>query len=337
MSEQPPLYERDDAAQPAPDSQPEKKQPRNKWTAFFVAIGILSVIFFVAFFGYDGTSGVASQRNANNVEVIDIAGTIEEAGDTYNQSFVEQRISVAKNDPNNVAIMLLVDSPGGTVYECDETYLALLDYKEETGRPIYTYCESMCASAAYYISMASDEVIANRNSLVGSIGVITGQFVDATELLEKLGIDITTVHSGANKLMGQPYEKPTEEQIAIYQALSDETYDRFVGIVAESRGMTEDAVRALADGRVYSAQQGVENGLIDGIMTQDEFDDHLRDLLGDDISFYHKTYELKTSSLIWEFLNNAVSALRANGDEVNASLQAIDEMTYDEPMLIYEP
>ena len=181
-----------------------------------------------------------------------------------------------------------------------------MNYKEETGRPVYAYCEDYCASGGYYIASAADEIVANRNSFVGSIGVICGQFVDATELLEKLGIDITTVHSGANKLMGSSYESPTEEQIAIYQELSDEIYDRFVGIVAD-------------------------------IMTQEEFDDHLRELLGDDISFYHQTYEQETTSLIWEFLNNAVSAIRSNGDEVTASLQAIDEMTYDEPMLIYEP
>lgn len=145
------------------------------------------------------------------------------------------------------------------------------------------------------------------------------------------------MHSGANKLMGSSYESPTEEQIAIYQELSDEIYDRFVGIVADSRDMSDADVRALADGRIYSAQQGVDNGLVDDIMTQEEFDDHLRELLGDDISFYHQTYEQETTSLIWEFLNNAVSAIRANGDEVTANLQAIDEMTYDEPMLIYEP
>ena len=126
-------------------------------------------------------------------------------------------------------------------------------------------------------------------------------------------------------------------QSKLYQELSDEIYDRFVGIVADSRDMSDADVRALADGRIYSAQQGVENGLVDGIMTQEEFDDHLRELLGDDISFYHQTYEQETTSLIWEFLNNAVNAIRANGDEVTASLQAIDEMTYDEPMLIYEP
>lgn len=335
MSEQSPLYERMPDAQP-PESEPPKA-PRSKWTAFLVAIGILAVIFFIAFFGFDGTGGVASQRNANNVEVIDIAGEIAESGETYNQAFIERRIDVAKNDPNNVAIMLLIDSPGGKVYESDETYLALMGYKEETGRPVYAYCEDYCASGAYYIAAAADEIIANRNSMVGSIGIICGQFVDATELLEKLGIDITTVHSGANKLMGSTYEVPTEEQIAIYQTISDETYDRFVGIVAESRGMTDAEVRALADGRIYSAAQGVDNGLVDDIMTQGEFDDHLRELLGDDISFYHQTYEQETTSLIWEFLNNAVSAIRANGDEVTASLQAIDEMTYDEPMLIYEP
>lgn len=337
MSEQQPLYERDETPQPETAAQTEKRQPKNKWTAFFVAIGILAVIFFIAFFGFDGTGGVASQRNANNVEVIDIAGEIAESGSTYNQAFIEKRITIAQNDPNNVAIMLLINSPGGAVYESDETYLALMDYKEETGRPVYAYCEDYCASGGYYIASAADEIVANRNSFVGSIGVICGQFVDATELLEKLGIDITTVHSGANKLMGSSYESPTEEQITIYQELSDEIYDRFVGIVADSRDMSDADVSALADGRIYSAQQGVDNGLVDDIMTQEEFDDHLRELLGDDISFYHQTYEQETTSLIWEFLNNAVSAIRANGDEVTANLQAIDEMTYDEPMLIYEP
>lgn len=115
MSEQQPLYERDETPQPETAAQTGKKQPKNKWTAFFVAIGILAVIFFIAFFGFDGTGGVASQRNANNVEVIDIVGEIAESGSTYNQAFIEKRITIAQNDPNNVAIMLLINSPGGAV------------------------------------------------------------------------------------------------------------------------------------------------------------------------------------------------------------------------------
>lgn len=335
MSEQQPQYERID--DDATEEQGTHKPPHSKWTAFAVSIGIMVVIFAVAFLGSDGGSGgVATQRSANNVEVIDINGTIAEEGDTYNQTFVEERISTAKNDPNNAAIMLLIDSPGGTVYESDETYLALMDYKDETGRPVYAYCESMCASGGYYIASAADEIVANRNSMVGSIGVICGQFVDATALLEKLGIDITTVHSGENKLAGQPYESPTEEQIAQYQVMSDEIYDRFVGIVAKGRDMSEDAVRALADGSVYSAEQGKSNGLIDDTMTRDEYDDHLRELLGDDISFYHETYEQGGVDSLLDLIKSGIRAVRAGSSELTASMQTISEMTYDEPMLIYE-
>lgn len=313
------------------------KQPRSKWMAFFVSVGILVVIAVVAILGLDGSGGVTTQRNANNVEVIDISGTIEEAGETYNQDFVESRIATAKNDPNNVAIMLLINSTGGAVYESDETYLKLMDYKEETGRPVYAYCEDYCASGGYYIAAAADEIIANRNSFVGSIGVICGQFVDASALLEKLGIDITTVHSGANKLMGSSYEPPTEEQIAIYQTISDEIYERFVGIVAESRGMSVEAVKTLADGRIYSASQSQNNGLIDGVMTQDEFDEHLRELLGDDLTFYHKTYQVHGFSKLFGILSSAVDAARVGSSELSASLEALDELSYDEPMLIYQP
>lgn len=323
--------------QPDGADAPSPKQPRSKWMAFFVSIGILFVIVVIAVLGLDGSGGVTTQRNANNVEVIDISGTIEEAGETYNQEFIEGRIATAKDDPNNVAIMLLINSTGGAVYESDETYLKLMDYKEETGRPVYAYCEDYCASGGYYIASAADEIIANRNGFVGSIGVICGQFVDASGLLEKLGIDITTVHSGANKLMGSSYEPPTEEQIAIYQSISDEIYERFVGIVADSRGMSVDDVKTLADGRIYSASQSLNNGLIDGIMTQDEFDEYLREKLGEDITFYHETYQTDSFSKLFNLISSAVSSARVGSSELAASLEALEELNIDEPMLIYQP
>lgn len=337
MSEEQPLYERADASEPETSTQQPPKKPRSPWAALGISVGILVLIVVIAFFGIDGSGGVAAERSINNVEVIDITGTIGEGFGTYNQNFIEGRIETAKNDPNNIAIMLRIDSPGGAVYESDETYLALMDYKEDTGRAVYAYCEDYCASGAYYIASAADAIYANRNSMVGSIGVICGQFVDATELLEKLGIDITTVHSGANKLMGSSYEPPTEEQLAIYQTLSDEIYDRFVGIVADSRGMSVDAVKALADGRIYSASQGVDNGLIDGIGTRDDFDAFLREELGSDISFYHKTYERDTFDSILDLIQSGIDAAKASSSELASSLDAIDAMTYDEPMLLYQP
>lgn len=338
MSEpQPPRYERQDApAGGAETPQPADAKPRRSgWTAFFAVIGMLALIVVIAFVGLDGSGGAAAQRSANNVEIIDINGTIETSGETYDQAFIEKRIATAQDDPNNAAILLLIDSPGGAVNESDETYLALMDYKEETGRPVYAYCGDYCASGGYYIASAADEIAADRNSFVGSIGVICGQFVDATGLLEKLGVDITTVHSGKNKLMGSSYETPTEEQIAIYQSICDEIYDRFVGIVAESRGMTDAEVRTLADGRIYSAQQGLDNGLIDSIMSLEEFEDVLRDDLGD-ITFYHQTYEEDTFDKIWNLIESAVTSVRASSSELASTMAAIEEMNVTEPMLLYQ-
>lgn len=320
----------------APGGEGPERPRRSRWTAFLVAIGILAAVAFVAFFGLGGQSGVASQRNADNVEIIDINGTIQSAGETYNQSFIEKRIRIAQDDPHNSAILLLIDSPGGTVNESDETYLALMDYKEETGRPVYAYCGDYCASGGYYIASAADEIVADRNSFVGSIGVICGQFVDATGLLEKLGIDITTVHSGANKLMGSSYESPTEEQIAIYQTICDEIYDRFVGIVAESRGMSDADVRTLADGRIYSARQSLDNGLIDGIMSLEDFEEELREDLGDDITFYHEVYKQDTLDKIFNLLESALDTARASSSELASTMAAIEEMNVTEPMLLYQ-
>lgn len=338
MSEpQPPRYERQDApAGGAETPQPADAKPRRSgWTVFFAVIGMLALIVVIAFVGLDGSGGAAAQRSANNVEIIDINGTIETSGETYDQAFIEKRIATAQDDPNNAAILLLIDSPGGAVNESDETYLALMDYKEETGRPVYAYCGDYCASGGYYIASAADEIAADRNSFVGSIGVICGQFVDATGLLEKLGVDITTVHSGKNKLMGSSYETPTEEQIAIYQSICDEIYDRFVGIVAESRGMTDAEVRTLADGRIYSAQQGLDNGLIDSIMSLEKFEDVLRDDLGD-ITFYHQTYEEDTFDKIWNLIESAVTSVRASSSELASTMAAIEEMNVTEPMLLYQ-
>ena len=110
------------------------------------------------------------------------------------------------------------------------------------------------------ISMASDKIYANPNTTTGSIGVIMSGY-DMSGLYEKLGIRYISITSGENK----DSSKMTEEQIAIYQGQVDEYYNKFVSIVSEGRGMTEEEVKALADGRVYTANQALNNGLIDEI------------------------------------------------------------------------
>ena len=198
-----------------------------------------------------------------------IEGTIEEANSLYNQKWLMDTINNLTNNRNNVALAIYIDSPGGGVYQADEVYLALENYKAATGRPIFVYQGPMAASGGYYISCAADQIYANRNTLTGCIGVIFGQSLDITGLLDNLGIKSKTFHTGRNKTMLSPDTPLTEEQEAIMQSMCDECYEQFVSIVANSRGMSYEEAAALSDGRLYTAKQGLENGLVDCIDTWD--------------------------------------------------------------------
>ena len=165
---------------------------------------------------------------------------------------------------NNKGIMLYIDSPGGTVYESDELYLKLMEYKEVTGRPVWAYFASEACSGGYYIAMAADKIYANRNCWTGSIGVVVS-LINCKDLYEKIGIEEIDIVSGDNKAMGALGAELTQEQYDIMQGLVDEAFSQFVEIVCTGRAMDEARVRELADGRIYSAKQANENGLLDEI------------------------------------------------------------------------
>lgn len=175
-------------------------------------------------------------------------------------SYVDKLIG----DNKNKGLMLYVDSPGGNVYESDEMYCKIMEYKEKTKRPVWAYFASEACSGGYYISAAADHIIANKTTWTGSIGVIVS-LMNTKGLYDKLGIKEIDITSGKNKAMGSSGVDLTEEQRDILQGLVDDAYDEFVKIVSEGRGMDEATVRGIADGRIYSANQALENGLIDEI------------------------------------------------------------------------
>lgn len=213
------------------------------------------------------------------IAVLDIVGTISENdGYTYDQQYLLDSVEQIMEDHHNQGLILHIDSPGGAVYQIDELYLKLMDYKETTGRPVYAAIESYAASGGYYEACAADKIYANRNAITGSIGVIMGEFVDLSGLLDRLGVNVSYITSGANKSMGNSYQPLTEEQKAIYQSICNEYYDRFVKIVAEGRNLDERTVRKLADGRIYSASQALQHGLIDGL---ESFDDTVSRMTAD--------------------------------------------------------
>ena len=198
------------------------------------------------------------------------AATMWSTGETtYDHDLYMNYIDQLMYADNNKGIMLYVDSPGGTVYESDELYLKLMEYKEVTGRPIWAYFGSEACSGGYYIAMAADYIYLNRNCWTGSIGVVVS-LVNCKDLYDKLGIKEIDIASGKNKTLGAAGLEMTEEQYAIMQSLVDEAYDQFVQIVCEGRDMEDSVVRPLADGRIYSAKQAVDNGLIDKVGSFEE-------------------------------------------------------------------
>lgn len=230
------------------------------------------------------------------IAVVNVVGTIQEqieagvfdAEQSYRHITTLDYIDKLMDDENNKGMLLYVDSPGGSVYESEELYSKLQEYKEKTGRPIWNYMAHYAASGGYMVSMPADKIYANPNTVTGSIGVIMSGF-DMTGLYEKLGMRYISITSGKNK----DSSKMTEEQIEIYQSQVNECYEDFVEKVSAGRNMTVEEVKALADGRTYTAKQAKENGLIDEISMFEDMKAEMTQELG-----VYEFYQPKTKDKI---------------------------------------
>ena len=173
-------------------------------------------------------------------------------------------------DSKNQGLVLSINTPGGSAYASAELYKTLMAYKELTDRPLYVYLSSQATSGGYYAAVAGDKIYANEECWTGSIGVVISGLYDLSGLFEKYGIKAENIVSGKNKDMGSNIKPITDEQREIFQGLVDDTFNRFVKVVATGRNMPEDKVRELADGRIYTASQALDNGLIDEIGTLED-------------------------------------------------------------------
>ena len=201
-----------------------------------------------------------------------------------------------------------------------------MKYKSETKRPVYFYFQDQAASGGYYIAMAGDKIYANRNTWTGSIGVKTGTLYDVRGLLDKLGIKTNTITSGRNKAMGSMTTELTDEQREILQSLIDEAYNQFVRIVAKGRNMSESRVREIADGRVYSASQAKELGLIDGVCNEEDFFKTVRTFKGmKDVSFDYM--EPEKEERVYDLLQQFIQSKSSSGKA--AEYQKLIELSED--------
>jgi len=208
-----------------------------------------------------GLSTPSLPAGGDAVAVIYIEGSIgvsSAGGGTVNHTEVLDFVQQANENNRVKAIVVYINSPGGTVVPSDEMYRAL----SASDKPVVAAMGDIAASGGYYIACGADKIVAHPATITGSIGVY-GQLVNAADLLEELGVEGIIVRSGDSKAVGNWFEHPTEEQLAIEQAIVDDLYDLFVRSVAEGRDLDEDVVRSLADGRPYLGQQAVDLGLVD--------------------------------------------------------------------------
>ncbi len=178
---------------------------------------------------------------------------------------VREALDKAAEDRRIKGVVLRINSPGGTVTASDMIHHEILAFRERRNIPIVASCLDLAASGAYYIAVASDRIIAQPTTIVGSIGVVMLR-VNVRELLGKIGVEAGTIQSGPLKSMGSPLRPMTAEEERLFQGLIDSLHERFVQTVAAGRPkLKPEAVRRLADGRIYTATEAVEKGLVDGI------------------------------------------------------------------------
>ena len=213
-----------------------------------------------------------SGTGADKIVLMDLSGMIseEEKGSSLVPepnlvAQIKEELKKAAHDPAVKAVVLRINSPGGTVTASDILHHEVENFKKQTGKKVIVSIMDLGASGGYYVAVAGDKIVAHPTTVTGSIGVIM-LTVNVQGLLEKIGVTGTAIKSGDKKDMGSPLRPMTEEERQLFQGIINQMYDRFVSVVAAGRkNMTVDQVRKAADGRVYTAQQALDLGLVDGI------------------------------------------------------------------------
>ncbi len=199
------------------------------------------------------------------IAIINLTGVIgNEIPGMIGESMVEDaklKLTQAREDADVKAIVLSIDSPGGEVLASDDLYRAVM--KVRAVKPVVCYFGSVAASGGYYTAMGSSYIVANELSITASIGVIM-QTMNFKDLMDKVGVKALTFKSGKMKDLLNPTRDPNPEEMKLIQDLINETYDKFVGIVASERKLDETALRqGIADGRILSGKQALKEKLVD--------------------------------------------------------------------------
>lgn len=209
------------------------------------------------------TTLVAGSRH-HKIAAIRIEGVIDNAMSAW----VRTQLDAAERDPSVKGVIVRINSPGGGVASSDQVHYAITRYKEQTGKPVLAFMQSVAASGGYYSAVACDEIMAEPTAITGSIGVIMSHLVVKDLLEEKLGISPVVIKSGERKDWPSMFSDTTDEQRRyLDERVIRPAFERFVQLVAAGRSekLTEAQVRHLADGSIFTAPDALTSKLIDRI------------------------------------------------------------------------
>jgi protease-4 len=210
----------------------------------------------------------------DKVAIIDVEGLLVNAkgggmfgmdGDRENPvSLFRERLDAAAADKHVKAVVLRINSPGGAVTASDIMYQDLVNFRQDTHKPVVACMMDVAASGGYYVAMGCDCIYAHPTTVTGSIGVIMSLY-NAAGLFRLLGVKSDPIKSGPNKDLGNPGRPMTPQEREILQHMVMNFYDQFVQVVVRGRHLPEERVRALADGRIYTGIEAHKLGLVDQV------------------------------------------------------------------------
>jgi len=215
-------------------------------------------------------------RGAAKIVLIDVSGLLSDEGTTPILSLgtppprvpmlarIREELKKAGDDREVRALIVRINSPGGTVTASDIVFRELEMFKRRTRVPVVAVMMDVAASGGYYVALAADTIIAHPTTVTGSIGTIMIS-LNAEGLMQKLGVATTAIKSAEHKDMGSPFRALTPEERAIFQSVIDDLQRQFLAKVVARRKLSPEVVRKLADGRVYTADQALAHGLVDRI------------------------------------------------------------------------
>ncbi len=219
---------------------------------------------------------ILSGEGKDKVLLIDISGMLttgKASGILEEPSLparLKEELTKAEEDEHVKAVVLRINTPGGSVTASDLVYHELKVFKKKRSVPVIAAIMDLGTSGGYYIAMAADHILAHPSTITGSIGVIMVT-MNAEGLLEKVGVQPAAIVSGPKKSMGSPFRPMNDEERAIFQGTIDHLFEQFLVVVKEGRpGLSMEQIRTVADGRIFTADIAKAKGLVDSIGYLDE-------------------------------------------------------------------